>query len=175
MKLFALQLALLAALILSGCHSTANLKVVEDFNIDRYLGRWYEAARFPHRFEQGLTSVTADYSRNPDGTIKVVNRGYSSEEKEWKQAVGTARFKDDPTHGWLKVSFFGPFYASSKILYLDDSYTEAIITGPNYNYLWILMRDPAVPQAELDRLIRKADGFGFDTNRIERIDQTQNL
>lgn len=174
MKLFLPQLALLSALMLSGCRSTSNLTVVENFEIERYLGRWYEAARFPHGFEQGLTSVTADYSLNPDGSIKVLNRGYNPEKREWDEALGKARFKNDPSQGWLKVSFFGPFYASYKILYLDVDYTEALVAGPNYDYLWILVRDPDISTDAVDRLAGKAALLGFDTNRLERIDQSMN-
>lgn len=170
MKSILASLTALSLVLLAGCRSTSNLPVVENFDVNRYLGTWYEAARYPHHFEKGLSRVTAHYSLNPDGTIRVVNRGYNADKQKWEEAVGKARFKDDPTQGWLKVSFFGPFYASYKILYLDNSYTEAIITGPTYNYLWILMRNPVVPQVELDRLMRKADGLGFDTNRLEIVD-----
>ncbi len=172
MKWVGLQILLLAALLLSGCRTTSGLEVVTGFDVDRYLGTWYEAARFPHRFERHLTSVTAAYTHNDDGTIKVVNRGYNVSTGEWEQAVGTARFKGDPDTGWLKVSFFKPFYASYKILYLDEQYTEAIVTGPTYNYLWILVRDPKIPETELQRLVDVAAGFGFDTNRLEIIEHT---
>jgi apolipoprotein D and lipocalin family protein len=165
-------LAGLAGLLLCGCSSTSNLDVVSGFEIDRYLGTWYEVARFPHRFERGLTSVTAEYSLNPDGTVRVVNRGYNTAKAEWEQAVAEAKFKNDPTKGWLKVSFFKPFYASYKIIHLDAEYTEAIVTGPTYSYLWILVRDPDISQPDLDRLVRTAGGFGFDTNRLELIEHT---
>ncbi len=175
MKTAALQLVALACLLLSGCRSTANVPVVSGFELERYLGTWYEVARFPHRFEKELTAVTAHYSLNPNGTINVVNRGYHTEKKQWKEAEAVGKFRDDPTEGWLKVSFFWPFYADYRIIHLDEQYSEAIITGPSYNYLWILAREPVLPDAELDRLIRTAHTFGFDTNRIERIDHTINL
>lgn len=171
MKRSILHLLLLSAFLLTGCRSTSELKAVTPFQVTRYLGTWYEAARFPHRFEKGLTSVTAQYSRNPDGTIKVVNRGYNRGKGEWKQAEGIAKFKSDPSLGWLKVSFFGPFYADYKVIYLNESYTEAIVTGPTYKYLWILTREPEIQQEHLDSLISIAAGFGFDTNRIEYIEQ----
>jgi len=160
------SLLLLTTGFLNGCRTTSKLEVVRDFEIERYAGLWYEAARYPHRFEEGLTSVTAEYSLNENGTIKVVNRGYNPSTSAWEQADGVAKFKNDPTRGWLKVSFFGPFYASYKILHLDDEYTEAIITGPTYDYLWILVRDPALSEARLDKLVSKAVSFGFETNQM---------
>ena len=165
----------LSGLLVSGCHSTATLDVVSGFDINRYMGTWYEVARYPHRFEKELTAVTAQYSRNPNGTIKVINQGYHPEDREWKKAEAVGKFKDDPSLGWLKVSFFWPFYADYKILHLDEHYREAIITGPSFNYLWILARDPVLPKEELNRLIGKAEAFGFDPERIEVIDQTPNL
>ena len=161
-------------LLISGCRSTRDLSVVSGFDVNRYLGTWYEAARFPHRFDEGLSAVMANYSLNEEGTIKVINRGFHAEEKRWKQAEGVAKFRNDPAEGWLKVSFFGPFYAAYKIIYLDKDYTEAIVAGPSYDYLWILVREPDFPAKELDRLIRNAAELGFDTNRLEIIDQSLN-
>jgi len=175
MNRFAFSLFLFTLCFSNGCRSTSHLEVVKDFDIDRYTGVWYEVARYPHRFEEGLTSVTAEYSRNENGTIKVLNRGFSAEKHAWEEAEGIAKFKNDPTRGWLKVSFFGPFFASYKIIHLDDEYSEAIITGPNFDYLWILVRDPAVPAATLERLIQQAALFGFDTNLIQTIDQSMHL
>jgi len=174
MKSVLLHALILAALLSTGCRSTSDLRVVSGFEIDQYLGTWYEAARLPHRFEKDLTAVTAQYSRNPDGTIKVVNRGYNPGTRQWKDIQGVARWKSEPTEGWLKVSFFKPFYASYKILYLDEGYTRAIVTGPNYNYLWILVRDPALPKPELEQLISKAGEFGFDTARLQIIEHSMN-
>ena len=166
-------LMFLGLALTAGCRTTSGLDPVSGFELERYLGTWYEAARFPHRFEKGLTSVSAQYSLNTNGTVKVVNRGYDPEKEKWKEAVGVAKFKDDPNQGWLKVSFFGPFFATYKIIHLDEDYREAIVTGPNFNYFWILVRDPATPASEIDRLVRMADEFGFDTNRIERIEHGQ--
>jgi len=172
MNRFIFGLLLLTLGFANGCRSTSKLEVVKDFDIDRYAGVWYEAARYPHHFEKGLTSVTAEYSLNENGTIKVLNRGFNAADREWEQVEGIAKFKDDPTRGWLKVSFFGPFFASYKILHLDDDYTEAIITGPNYNYLWILVRDPAVSETRLGELVSMAAAFGFETNQMQFVEHT---
>lgn len=174
MKSLYLFIILTACLFITGCRSTSKLEVVSDFEIDRYLGVWYEAARYPHRFEKGLTSVTAEYTRNPDGTVKVVNRGFDAEKNDWSQANAVAKFKGSSEEGWLKVSFFKPFYASYKIIHLNETYTEAIVTGPSYGYLWILVRDPHLPESELEELIDKAREFGFESEKLIIVDQTLN-
>lgn len=164
----------LLLITLAGCKSTKNLTVVSDFDAERYMGVWYEAARNPHRFEKGMSAVSATYSFNEDGTVKVLNRGYVDKKEEWKEIEGVAKFKGDEDQGWLKVSFFKPFYASYKIIELDDDYSSAIVTGPSYGYLWILTRDPALPKDKLDALITKAANFGFDTDKLIVVDQTRN-
>lgn len=169
-----LLVSLLLLTALSGCKSTSNLSVVEHFDADRYLGVWYEAVRYPHRFEKGLSSVSATYSKNDGGTIKVINRGYEDSKQAWEDIEGVAKFKGDKDVGWLKVSFFKPFYASYKIIYLDDHYSKAIVTGPSYGYLWILVRDPNLSQKELDQLIAKAASMGFDPEKMIRVDQSKN-
>jgi len=165
-------IALLILLALAGCRSTSDLKVVTGFDLDRYQGVWYEAARYPHRFEKGLSSVSATYSLNDDGTVKVLNRGYKADKQQWEEIEGVAKLHGAADEGWLKVSFFKPFYASYKIIYLDENYTQAIITGPTYGYLWILVRDPNIPTDELEKLITKAVGFGFDRNKLILVDHT---
>jgi apolipoprotein D and lipocalin family protein len=174
MKSFCLIILLPIAFLLTGCKSTSKLEVVTGFEVDRYLGVWYEAARYPHRFETGLSNVSAEYSRNADGTIKVVNRGFSEKKSQWETAEAVAKPKGAPSSGWLKVSFFKPFYASYKIIYLNEDYTQAIVTGPTYGYLWILARDPALPQRELDLLVERIQGVGFDSGKLIYVDQTKN-
>lgn len=167
-------LSLFVLVALSGCKSTSCLSVVESFDSDRYLGVWYEAVRYPHRFEKGLSSVSATYSSNDDGTIKVINRGYDDSKQTWKDIEGVARFKGADDRGWLKVSFFRPFYASYKIVYLDEQYSKAIVTGPSYGYLWILVRNPDLSRSELDQLVAKAGSMGFDPEKMIRVDQSKN-
>jgi apolipoprotein D and lipocalin family protein len=159
---------------LNGCRSTSKLEVVNDFEIDRYLGVWYEAARMPHGFEKNLSSVSANYSFNEDGTIKVLNRGFNDKNQKWEQIEGVAKFKGSAEEGWLKVSFFKPFYASYKILHLNSTYTEAIVTGPSYGYLWILVRDPSLTESELNELVARARALGFDSEKLIFVDQSKN-
>lgn len=172
MRFFILSLTLL---VLAGCSSTRNLPAVTDFNVERYMGVWYEAARYPHRFEKGMSRVTATYTLNDDGTVTVLNKGFVDAESEWKKAEGRAKFKGETDVGWLKVSFFGPFYATYKIVYLDEAYTRAVVAGPNYNYLWILTREPRLPMAELEFLIQRAEQMGYERDKLIIVDQAANI
>lgn len=165
----------LLSLTLVGCKSTSNLEVVSGFDSERYLGTWYEVARNDHRFERNMSNVSATYSKNDDGTIGVLNRGFKDDEQEWDDIEGVAKLKGDADQGWLKVSFFKPFYASYKIIHLNEAYTEAIVTGPSYGYLWILTRKPDVPQEDLDRLLELTEGFGFERSDIILVDQSKNI
>lgn len=165
-----------AGLILAGCTGgpPGGLTVVENFDITRYEGRWYEIARLDHRFERGLNDVTAVYTLQDDNTVRVVNRGYSDTEQDWEEAVGRARFVDEPTVGALKVSFFGPFYGAYNVVALDhQAYQWALVTGPNHNYLWILAREPVLAEATLQRLITMAAQAGFETDNLITVSHTR--
>ena len=85
-------------------------EVIKPFDADRYLGKWYEIARFDFRFERNLNNTTATYSLNADGSIKVDNQGFDYVKKVWKQSIGKAKFRGSRTEAALKVSFFGPFF-----------------------------------------------------------------
>jgi apolipoprotein D and lipocalin family protein len=142
---------------------------VTGFDSDRYLGTWYEVARLPHRFERGLSDVTAHYSRNDDGTIKVVNRGWSVARGTWKTADGRARFTGAPDVAQLEVSFFGPFYGLYTVAELDPDYRWAMVVGPGTGYFWILSRTPDLDDAIVTRLVARAGEIGIDTAKIERV------
>jgi apolipoprotein D and lipocalin family protein len=106
--------------LLQSCTGTPEgVEVVTDFELDRYLGTWYEIARLDHSFERGLSNVTANYSMRDDGGVKVVNRGFNTEKSEWDEATGKAYFVGESDIGQLKVSFFGPFYGGYNIVELD--------------------------------------------------------
>ncbi len=148
-----------------------NVKPVDNFKLERYLGRWYEIARLDHSFERGLSRVTADYGLREDGGVSVLNRGYSAEENAWKTAEGRAYFVKTSDQGYLKVSFFGPFYGSYVIFELDhENYQYALVCGPDKSYLWILARTPRIGPGPLYRLIEKASAAGFDTDKLIFID-----
>ena len=161
------------AFLFTGCVGVPKrVKPVQGFELNRYLGRWYEIARLDHSFERGMSHVTADYSMRKDGGVRVLNRGYSEKKKEWKSAEGKAYFVKTPDQGYLKVSFFGPFYGSYVVFELDQKeYQYAVISGPNKSYLWILARKPEIDTGLKSTLISKAAALGFDTTKLIFPDQ----
>lgn len=155
------------ALMLSACTGLpSGIEPVTGFDQDRYLGTWYEIARLDHSFERGLSRVTAEYTLNDDGSIRVINRGYNTEKGEWKEAEGRAVFVGDSDVGHLKVSFFGPFYASYVVFELDDDYSTAYITGYNRNYLWFLSRTPEASPEALEAFRERAEAEGFELGEL---------
>ncbi len=164
---------LLFELCLVGCVGVApGIRPVENFDVNRYLGKWYEIARLDHSFERGLEKVTAEYSLREDDGIRVINSGYSIKKGARKVAEGKAYFVSDKTKGHLKVSFFGPFYGSYVIFELDEEgYEYAFITSYNKNYLWLLSRKPVIDQALLDRFIAVASNHGFNTSELIYVNQ----
>lgn len=161
-------LLLLSALLLSGCLSMpAGVVPVKNFELERYLGQWYEVARLDHSFERGLEQVTATYKLNEDGSVAVINRGFNTQTQQWSEASGTAKFVNGPDEGFLKVSFFGPFYGSYVIFELDkQNYDYAFVSGPNLDYLWLLSRQKTVDPAVKARFLEKANSIGFDTDQL---------
>lgn len=142
------------------------IQAVTGFDVNRYTGHWHEVARIDHTFERGLTRTSATYSRNDDGTIKVVNRGYDARRKAWKEAEGMAEFVGDPERAALKVSFFGPFYGGYNVVALDENYQWAMVVGSSLDYLWILSRTPSLPADVREHLLERATQMGVDVNRI---------
>ena len=161
-------LAVIALLFLmTGCTGVPKgIEPVTGFDQQRYMGTWYEIARLDHSFEEGLSQVTAEYSLNNDDSIKVVNRGYNAEAGEWKEAEGRAVFVGDSNVGHLKVSFFGPFYASYVVFELDDQYTTAYITGYDRDYLWLMSRTPEVSDEVLAAFRARAEAKGFELKEL---------
>lgn len=155
-------------LIAAGCMGVPDgVTPVTDFDINRYMGRWYEIARLDHSFERGLENVYAEYSLRTDGGVRVVNRGYDPVKKVWSQAEGRAYFVGDPTVGSLKVSFFGPFYGAYNIISLDrEDYAYSMVCGPDLSYLWILSRNPEMDETLLSELVGQAKKMGFDTDGL---------
>lgn len=159
--------------MLAGCLGVPQgVRPVSGFELDRYLGTWYEIARLDHSFERGLSRVTADYSLREDGGVRVVNRGYSADKQEWKEAVGKAYFVEGEDTGYLKVSFFGPFYGSYVVFGLDQvAYRYAFVSGPDTSYLWLLARTPTVGDEVLQRFTERAAALGFDTDALILVGQ----
>jgi len=158
--------------VLLSAVSTANAmpegaEAVKNFSLERYLGTWYEIARLDHRFERNLSRVTADYSMNDDGTVKVMNRGYNTKKARWSEAEGKARFVDETDVGKLKVTFFWPFYGAYNIIALEpENYSYALIIGNNTKYMWILAREPTLEPHVLQELLDKARKLGFATDEL---------
>ena len=154
--------------LLAGCLGTPQgVEPVDSFQLDRYLGKWYEIARLDHSFERGLDHVTAEYSMREDGGVKVLNRGYSSTKGAWSEAEGKAYFVEDTDLAYLKVSFFGPFYGSYVVFELEQSaYQYAFISGPDNSYLWLLAREPTVSQEVMDLFLTRSGELGFDLDDL---------
>ena len=161
------------SLLLAACTGMPEgVEPVDDFELDRYLGKWYEIARLDHPFERGLSRVTAEYSMRDDGGVRVVNRGFSAEKGEWDEAEGKAYFVASPGLAHLKVSFFGPFYGSYVVFELDkENYQYAFVSGPKTSYLWLLARTPTVSAEVLQRFIERSQALGFDTQALILVDQ----
>lgn len=143
-----------------------NVTAVSSFEKDRYLGTWYEIARTDNRFERGMTNVTATYALNEDNTIRVTNRGYRTDKKEWKQANGTAKFVKTPDIAMLKVSFFGPFYGGYNVIALDKDYQHALVIGDSTDYLWILSRSTTIPEAVKADYLARAKAAGVNIEKL---------
>ena len=160
-------------LLLTGCTGIPeNVRPVEHFNLEKYLGKWFEIARLDHSFERGLTHVSATYSLREDGSVRVLNRGYSEQKKKWQEAEGKASFVGRTDQGHLKVSFFGPFYGSYIIIELDHAqYQYALVCGSDRSYLWLLARTPAISAEVKNHLMAQAASLGFDTSALIFVDQ----
>ncbi len=148
---------------------------VSNFDINSYLGTWYEIARLDNRFEEGMSQVTANYSLNSDGSIRVTNRGFINEYQSWDEAIGKAVFADSDDLGHLKVSFFGPFYASYVVFNLSPDYKHSYVTSNDRDYLWFLSRTPEVDEASKTEFINQARDLGFSYQDILWIDQSMNI
>jgi apolipoprotein D and lipocalin family protein len=156
-----------ALVLIKSCRTIPkNVQAVQPFNLNKYLGTWYEMARFDFRFERGLNNVTANYSLNEDGTIKVINRGYDYRARKWKESIGKAKFVSAPDIAMLKVSFFGPFYSGYNVIAIDPDYQYALVCGKNRDYLWILSRQKGIPETIKQDYVQKARGWAFDVSRL---------
>ena len=148
--------------------------VIDDFDLSKYLGTWYEIARFDHSFERGLDNVTAEYLLRDDGMVDVINSGWK--DGKFEVANGKAKQPDplaDPAH--LKVSFFLFFYSDYNVMMLDDSYQVSLVGSKSPKYLWILSRTPELSDSVLDAVLEEAESRGYDTGKLIWVDQSMNL
>ena len=137
---------------------------VQNFEISKYLGTWYEIARTDNSFEKGCTNVTANYQLRTDGGIDVLNQCLKN--GKHKQAKGRGYFKDSSNIGSLKVTFFWPFYGNYYVIYLDETYSHAIVYGGSPKYIWILSRNEKITKAKLEFLLSKIRDFKLDPESL---------
>ena len=146
-----------------------SLSTVSELDLNRYMGTWYEIARFPHSFEKDLQCVSATYSLREDGKVTVYNRGYSTKKKVFKDITGKAFVPDPSKPGEIKVSFFGPFAGDYFVMDIDTSYSTVLVGSPSRNYLWLLARDTTMETQRYNALLAKATELGFDVSRLEKV------
>ena len=172
-KHFAFSAVLTGLLLLCGCSrdSTDHLKAVTPFDPAQYMGRWYEIARYPHRFEKDLYDVTADYAPAQNGRVNIRNRGITASGTV-REIEGTAYLPDTNT-GLLRVSFFRPFYGDYKIIFLEKDYSGAIVTSGTMNFLWILARKKTLTPEKKRKYLETIRDSGFDPARLEWVRRTE--
>ena len=166
-------LGMASVLFFSGCNdenSTAGIPAVNDFDLRRYMGTWYEIARNPHRFEKGLSHVSATYTLNSNGTVSVLNRGVRENGSE-SLIKGVAMTCPPLGSGELKVSFFRPFYGAYRVIWISPEYRLAIVTSSTRDYLWILSRNREIASHERDFVLKLLKEYGFSIDRLQWIDQ----
>ena len=160
------------SLILNSCRTIPKgVSAVHNFQKEKYLGKWFEIARLDYSFEKNLNNVTANYSLNNNGTIKVVNRGYNFKKDKESKVAGKAKFVDEDTIGKLKVSFFGPFYSGYNVIAIDDAYKYALVAGKSHKYLWLLSREKTMPEDVKNEYLSIAKNAGYDIDDLVWVKQ----
>jgi apolipoprotein D and lipocalin family protein len=162
------SLSILGLIIFNSCSVgiPKGATAVQNFDSEKYLGTWYEIARFDYKFEKNMDNVTATYSKNSNGTIRVNNKGYNYVKKVWKESIGEAKFVNEKTEARLKVSFFKPIWAGYNVIDIDDDYQYALVAGNSLKYLWILSRTKEIPESIRQRFLEKAKNIGYNTDEL---------
>ncbi len=142
------------------------VQVIQNFDSEKYLGTWYEVARFDFKHEKNLKNVTANYSKREDGKIKVMNKGFNYINNEWEEATGKAKFAASEQEAALKVSFFGPFYAEYNVVMMEPDYKTALVFGENTDYIWMLSREKTIPESIKQKYLDFAEKNGYDIKRF---------
>ncbi|MFI3282083.1 MAG: lipocalin family protein [Rikenellaceae bacterium] len=150
---------------------TIDTSTVSEFDIERYMGKWYEIARFDNRYERNLTAVTAEYSLSPENEVSIVNRGFNTKDMEWREALGTGR--ETSTLGRLKVSFFMFFSSDYNVMELGESYEWALVGSSTDKYLWILSRTPSLSDSTLSHIFRIAQERGYNIENLTLIEHEE--
>lgn len=169
----------LVSILMNGCSIAGspvldNIQTVDQVDLERYAGVWYEIASLPTPFARNLVCVTATYSLLDNGRVQVLNQGYKgTPDGKLSSITGTAWVPNPDEPGQLKVSFFPIISSQYNIIVLDEeNYSYAMVTGKNYNFLWILSRTPQMDSEIYDLLIQKAEDWGYDISQIEVTPQT---
>ena len=164
-----LTLLIMCLCFFSGCKAQSRVdnSVSGDLNLDKYLGTWYEIARFDHKFERGIQYCKAQYSLREDGKVAVLNTGIKDGKPS--EAKGKAKFTDNPRI--LRVSFFGPFYGDYRIMLLDEDYQWVLVGGSDESYLWILSRTPKLTDEVKGTILAEATRRGYDIGKLIWVEQ----
>jgi apolipoprotein D and lipocalin family protein len=164
---------MLSAVLVGGCGAfNAPLDVVDNVELERYTGRWYEIARYPNFFERDCVGVTADYALREDGRISVLNTCVQgSLDGSVRTIQGVARVVDRSTNAKLAVTFFGPFEGDYWILELGEDYEYAVVGEPRRRFLWILAREPVLDDQLFEDILSRLPERGYDPDRLEEVEQ----
>lgn len=167
---------LLAAAALPGCtaplDSKPPLEVVADVDVERYMGKWYEIAKYPNSFQDGCYGVTAEYALRDNGTVSVLNICREADGSTVKSSIqGFATVADKTTNAKLTVYFFYPFGAPYWIIQLDDDYQYAVVGDPTRRFLWILSRTPVLDPEIYEGILQRLAEQGYDPARLEMTPQ----
>ena len=175
MKQFLIATLLAGVLPLMACtKDDVDNSTVPEFDLSRYLGTWYEIAKYDHNFEKGMDNAMAQYILQDDGTVVVLNTAWK--DGQFEIAQGKAKYPDPKNHpGALKVSFFMFFYSEYNVMMVDENYTISLVGSKSDNYLWILSRTPEPDQELLQSVLAEAEARGYDTSKLIWVDQSRNI
>ena len=174
MKRLIFAAVIAGVLPLAACSKDFDNSTVNSFDLSRYLGEWYEIARYDHSFERGMDNTTAQYILQDDGKVIVLNTGWKN--GKFKLAEGKAKYpdpEDDP--GALRVSFFLFFYSDYNVMMVDENYQISLVGSKAEKYLWILSRTPVPDPDLLDMVLAEAKDRGYDTSKLIWVDQSRNI
>lgn len=171
-----MKATLLTSFFVGLCATTMGQSIdnstITAFDLDRYLGKWYEVARYDHVFERDLVATTAEYSLRKDGKINVLNSGHlNTVDGPYRESIGKAKPNKNEMPGQLRVSFFGPFYSDYYILDLAPDYSYSVVGSSSPKYLWILSRTPHIKDNVKEKILSNLKRRGYDTEKLIWVDQ----
>ena len=163
---------MLISLLFSGCASRPPLATVPSVDLNRYSGKWYEIAKYPNFFQRGCAgNTTAEYSANPDGSVRVVNKSIGKNGKPM-QVAGRATVVPGSQNSKLNVSFGGPFSGAYWVIGLDEkNYSWAVVGHPSRQFLWVLAREPKLAAATYQQIFKLVAERGYEPSRLENTHQ----